>query len=265
MFVYSFKTVFMLKNVLMMLLLLSFFNCKENESRKATPKSADAIVKESIEAAGGDLFDHSQINFDFRDLHFEATRNKWKFQLERHFRDSLSEIKDVLSNSGFERFKDGEKVSLADSTVSKYSNSVNSVHYFAVLPYGLDGKAVHKEDLGSVEIKGKDYHKIKVTFSEDGGGDDFEDQFVYWINKEVLTVDYLAYSYKEADGSPGFRFREAYNPRTVNGLRFADYNNYKSENSNIKLEEMDNLFSTDKLQLLSKIELKNIEVKTLNW
>lgn len=253
----------MLRNVLIMVVLLSFFNCKDNEKRVSV-KSADDIIKQSIEVAGGDLFDDSQINFDFRDLHFKAIRDHGKFQLERHFRDSLSEVRDVLSNSGFERFRDGEKVQLADSIVSKYSNSVNSVHYFSILPYGLDGKAVHKEDLGFVEIKGNDYHKIKVTFSEDGGGDDFEDEFIYWIDQEMHTVDYLAYSYKETDGSQGFRFREAYNVRMVNGLRFADYDNYKPEHSNINLGEMDELFSTDKLKLLSKIELNNIEVKALN-
>ncbi len=254
----------MLRKVLIMFVLLSFFNCKEKDSQNATPKSAGDIIEKSIEVAGGKLFDHSKITFDFRDIHYTAIRNNGKFELERHFKDSLSAIRDVLSNSGFDRFTNGEKVQLADSTVSKYSNSVNSVHYFAVLPYGLNGKAVHKEDLGSKEIKGKSYHKIKVTFSEDGGGEDFEDEFIYWIDKASYTVDYLAYTYKEMDGSQGFRFRDAYNTRMVNGLRFADYDNYKPENSKIDFEEMDELFSTNKLQLLSKIELKNIRVEVLN-
>lgn len=254
----------MLRNTLIMVLLLSFFNCKEKEQHIVAPESAEEIIEKSIEVAGGNLFDHSEINFDFRDLHFKAIRNKGKFQLERHFKDSLSQIRDVLNNSGFERFSDGKKVELADSTVSKYSNSVNSVHYFSVLPYGLDGKAVRKEYLDSTKIKGKDYHKIKVTFSEDGGGEDFEDEFIYWIDKTLYTVDYLAYSYKENDGSQGFRFREAYNTRMVNGLRFADYDNYKPETSDINFESLDQMFSANKLKLLSKIELRNIEVTLID-
>lgn len=256
----------MLRNVLIVAVLLSFFNCKEKEkeSQVVAPESAEEIIEKSIEVSGGNSFDHSEITFDFRDIQYKAIRNHGKFQLKRHFKDSLSEISDVLSNSGFERLRDGEKVQLADSTLSKYSNSVNSVHYFSVLPYGLDGKAVHKEDLGTKEIKGNTYHKIKVTFSEDGGGEDYEDEFIYWINRESFTVDYLAYTYKENDGSQGFRFREAYNERMINGLRFVDHDNYKPTNSNIEFEEMDDLFSSDKLELLSKIELKNIEVKDLN-
>ncbi|MGC1631716.1 MAG: DUF6503 family protein [Gelidibacter sp.] len=247
-----------------MIVVLSFFNCKEKENQIAKTLSAEDIIKKAIEVAGGKLFDHSQIDFDFRDIHYTAIRTNGKFQLERHFKDSLSDIKDVLSNSGFERFSNGAKVQLADSTASKYRNSVNSVHYFSVLPYGLDGKAVHKEDLGITEIKGKAYYKIKVTFSEDGGGEDFEDEFLYWIGKDSFTMDYLAYTYKENDGSQGFRFREAYNAMIINGLRFVDYENYKPETSAIKFEDMDELFSTNKLDLLSKIELKSIEVKVLN-
>lgn len=254
----------MLRNVLILVVLLSFFNCKEKESQINKTESAEDIIKEAIAVSGGDLFDRSDISFDFRDIHYRAIRNHGRFQLERHFKDSLSEIKDVLSNSGFERFRDEEKVHLSDSLTSLYSNSVNSVHYFSVLPYGLDGKAVHKTYLGSKEIKSKDYHKIKITFSEDGGGEDFEDEFIYWIAEDSFSVDYLAYSFKELDGGMGFRFREAYNISMSNGLRFADYNNYKPNTSDVDLENLDDLFIADNLQLLSKIELKKIQVKLLN-
>lgn len=254
----------MLRYVLVLFVMVSFFSCREKEPKIVETESAAAIVKTAIEVAGGELFDRSEINFDFRDKHYRALRHHGIYQLERHFKDSLSEFRDVLSNSGFERFKDDEKVALTDSLVSVYSASVNSVHYFSVLPYGLDGEAVHKKDLGIKNIKGDTYHKIKITFSEEGGGEDFDDEFIYWINKEKSTVDYLAYSYKEVDGSLGLRFRDAYNERMVNGLRFADYDNYKAVTANPRLENLDDLFINDQLELLSKIELKNIKVKELN-
>lgn len=254
----------MLRNVLILVVLLSFYNCKEKESKISQAMSAEDIIKKSIEVAGGDLFDRSDINFDFRDIHYRAIRNRGVFQLQRHFKDSISEITDVLSNSGFERFRDEEKIQLSDSLTALYSASVNSVHYFSALPYGLDGKAVHKTDLGSKEINDKAYYKIKVAFSEEGGGEDFEDEFIYWIDKERFVVDYLAYSYKEIDGSLGLRFREAYNVRFINELRFADYNNFKPVTSDIDLEYIDDAFIAEKLQLLSKIELRNIEVNLLN-
>ncbi len=253
----------MFRNALILVVLLSFFNCKEEEKQTSSPESAEEIIKKSIAVAGGDVFDSSDISFDFRDAHFKAIRNNGKFELERQFKDSLTEIRDVLKNSGFERHENGERVELTDSIRSLYAASVNAVHYFSVLPYGLNGKAVHKTYLGTKNIKGKDYHKIKITFSEDGGGEDFEDEFIYWIDPTSYKVDYLAYSYEEVDGQ-GFRFREAYNQRMVNGLHFADYNNYKPASSTIKLEDLDAMFSAGELELLSKVELKNVKVEHLN-
>ena len=115
-----------------------------------------------------------------------------------------------------------------------------------------------KKLIGEDEIKGKNYYEIEVTFSEEGGGTDFDDSFVYWINKETFTVDYLAYKYATNGG--GVRFREAYNPRVVEGIRFVDYYNFKPDNKEVSLPELDQLFTDEKLVLLSKIETKNVKV-----
>ena len=164
-----------------------------------------------------------------------------------------------MSNDSFERYVNREIRQIAVSMITRYSASVNSVHYFSVLPYGLNDAAVNKTYLGLSKVKGEDYHKIKVTFNEIGGGEDFEDVFVYWIHKETFKMYYLAYSYDEGHGK-GYRFREAFNERYVEGIRFLDYNNYKPKSKNVDLIGMDNLFEEDRLELLSKIELKNIEV-----
>ncbi|MFT5436447.1 MAG: hypothetical protein ACI840_001095, partial [Ulvibacter sp.] len=67
----------------------------------------------------------------------------------------------------------------------------------------------------------------------------------------------------EVDGG-GIRFREAYNPRVVNGIRFADYNNYKPENLNVSLSNLDVLFEQGALKLLSKIETESVSVQLTN-
>ena len=168
-------------------------------------------------------------------------------------------VKDILNNKGFQRFINELPFVVTDVKETAYSASVNSVHYFSVLPYGLDNRAVKRAFLGTSKLKEKEYYKIKVTFKEDGGGEDFEDVFIYWINTKTFKADYLAYSYNEADGL-GLRFREAYNERYIGGIRFVDYNNYKPENENTSLENLDNLYEANALILLSKIELKNILV-----
>jgi hypothetical protein len=239
-------------------LLLSFllFNCNDNKTEVI---DANKIIDKSIQVSGGHKIDTSVIEFNFRDINYKATRLGGKFKLERVFLDSIVEIRDVLSNNGLDRYINESLVNLPDSMATKYSASVNSVHYFAVLPYGLDGKAVNKTYVNKVDIKGKSYHKIKVTFNEEGGGEDFEDVFMYWVNTVTSKVDYLAYSYNEDDGK-GLRFREAYNERYVKGIRFVDYNNYKPKDNTSKLEELDKQFIDNKLELLSKIELKEVTV-----
>ncbi|EGV42393.2 deoxyribose-phosphate aldolase [Bizionia argentinensis JUB59] len=238
------------------LFLILFLSSCQTNNKKLT---ATDIINKSITVAGGDKFDTSAYSFQFRDKMYRADRNKGLFSISREFlKDSVGFIEDYVTNNGFERFIDKKMVSVADTTANKLSASVNSVHYFSVLPYGLNSEAVKKELLGIVSIKDVPYHKIKVTFNEEGGGEDFEDEFIYWINIETFKVDYLAYSYKEVDGSLGLRFREAYNERYVGDLRFVDYNNYKSETEGVSVEDLDDLFQKDLLKLLSKIKLENI-------
>ena len=234
----------------------SLIACKE---KPQSILSAKEIVNKSIEISGGEKFDASIIEFDFRDKHYKAIRNKGVFQLERHFKDSIFNIIDIVDNDGFNRFVDEEKLEVPDSMAVKYTASVNSVHYFSVLPYGLNDASVIKTILGEETIKNKIYYKVQVTFKQEGGGEDFEDVFMYWINSNTFKTDYLAYSYNENDGL-GFRFREANNERMVNGIRFVDYNNYKPKENTISVSDLGNLFETNQLELLSKIELKNVIV-----
>lgn len=242
------------KALVLFLLIAFLFNCKQ----EAPELTADMIIDKAIEVSGGDLFGKATIDFDFRNRHYKAIRNKGEFQFERKFSDSLGIFKDVLSNSGFKRFLNDEPFKVEDTMAVKYARSVNSVHYFSILPFGLNDAAVNKTFLGKLQIKGKDHFKVKVTFSEEGGGEDFEDVFMYYVNTKTYKVDYFSYLYY-VDGG-GIRFREAYNERYVNGLRFVDYKNFKPENPEADLNILDSLYNADALKLLSKVELENITV-----
>ena len=241
--------------ILLFTLFFVLISCKQEPSI-----NAQSIIDEAIVVAGGDKFNKFDLDFDFRGIHYKATRNNGKFSLERHIKDSLNIFKDIINNDGYKRYVNNYGIVVADSMVPRFIASVNSVHYFSVLPYGLNAPAVNKEYLGDKILKGKNYHKIRVTFNQQGGGEDFEDVFTYWVNVESKKVDYLAYSYDEDDGK-GLRFREAYNERIVEGIRFVDYNNYKPKDESVSVTSLDELFEQDKLKLLSKIELENIRVK----
>ena len=216
--------------------------------------TAQEIIDKSIAKSGSQLVNNSLITFDFRDKYYSAERKNGVFKLKRSF-DSIT---DILSNNGFVRKINDLEIDLQDSISNNYANSVNSVHYFSVLPYGLNDAAVRKKLLPSSTIKGKEYYKIEITFSEDGGGEDFEDVFVYWIDKQSFLVDYLAYSYHINGG--GKRFRVLKEQCVKNGIRFVDYHNYKPLDKTIKLTDLDKAFEKNQLKKVSEIVLKNIEV-----
>lgn len=246
-----------MKRFLVLLISVMAFSCKNETNPKAL--TANVIVDKAIEVAGGDVFDNSKIAFVFRDKSYRAHRSNGKFELSRSFITEGNSFSDFISNNGFKRIVNDLPVKIPDSIAVKYTASINSVHYFSVLPYGLNDKAVNKTLLGEEQIKGKTYYKIKVTFNEEGGGEDFEDVFIYWINKESFKVDYLAYSYNE-DDDVGMRFRQAYNERFINKLRFVDYNNFKTKDNSVSLLNLGKAFEKNQLKLLSKIELENIDV-----
>lgn len=219
---------------------------------------AQRIIDQAIDVHGGDQLENTHISFDFRKRHFEVDMHQGQYQYESFFEDSLGSVHDVLNNQRFTREVNGEKISLSAEDSIAYKNSLNSVIYFALLPYFLNDPAVNKKLLGETMIKGEPYDEIQVTFEQEGGGSDHEDVYIYWIHQEDKTMDYLAYSFHVNEG--GTRFREAYNIREIEGIRFADYINYESTAEAFALEDYETLFEEGKVEELSRIELENVEV-----
>ena len=238
----------------LLIIVLLLTACKEQPEL-----TAQSIVDQAIAAACPGGCDQVEVQFDFRDKQYKSLRDNGLFTYERIFSDSLGMVRDQLRNDGFTRFVNDTVSVIADSMAFKYSNSVNSVHYFSQLPYGLNDPAVNKDYLGEVMIAGKPYHAVKVTFQQEGGGKDFEDEFLYWFSVADYRLDYLAYNYITDGG--GVRFREAFNQRVIRGVWFADYRNFKPEDKTTPLTELPGLFEAQKLQLLSLIELENVVVR----
>lgn len=249
-----------MKYLTAMLAIIALLSCRE---AREPSLSAAEIVDRAIEVAGGDRYRTSHIEFNFRGRRYLSFREGGKRILKRLTPTDSALIEDTrIGEDVFERRIGDSLVVLPDSLSRMYSNSVNSVHYFAYLPYGLDGQAVHKELLGKVSLGDREYYKIRVTFSEQGGGEDFEDVFVYWFNTETFRPDFLAYLY-HTDGG-GLRFREAYNDREVGGIRFSDYRNYKPREA-VPVTALDSLFVHGGLEELSVIELEDLQVSPGNY
>ncbi len=243
-----------MNRILGVLLIFVTLSCQQEEKKF----TAQEIVDKSIEVSGGKLHETSTISFDFRDRAYVSKIDGNQKVLKRLTYNDSIQLFDILTGDKFQRFENNSLVVMSDSMSRVYSNSVNSVHYFSKLPYGLNDAAVQKELLGEIEIKGQSYFKVKVTFEQEGGGDDYDDTYLYWFNKETFKADYLAYDF-HSDGG-GMRFREAYNERYVGGIRFVDYYNSKPKSSDATIMRIDSLYMTDQLQLLSKIQLEDITI-----
>lgn len=246
--------------------LLMLFACSDKQTQESPPPAeedpAQAAVDRAIEAHGSQVVSGHVIEFDFRGRHYISKRDGGRFQYERIFTDSTgNRYRDVLTNDGLFREINGEQAELSAKDSSAYANSVNSVLYFALLPYYLNDPAVRKQYEGEGEVRGEPYHKIRVTFRREGGGKDYEDQFMYWIHRKDHTIDYLAYNY-QTDGG-GARFREAINARMIDGLRFADYINYKPATPTMAVETFDRLLEQDSLVELSRIISEEVSVRPL--
>lgn len=217
----------------------------------------EQIVDAAIAAHGGERYAETSIDFDFRGMHYSIFKSPTAFEYSREFTDSTGQVVDVLNNAGFSRSVNGVLIdTLTEERIGAFSRSVNSVAYFAFLPYGLNDEAAIKTYLGQTTLKGKDYHLVKVTFKAAGGGEHFEDEFLYWFGVEDSLMDYMAYSY-HTDGG-GVRMREVREAREVGGIRFQDYINLKAVNKETPLDSMQYLYEKGVLDKLSEINLENI-------
>lgn len=245
-----------MQRIFLLLFVLLSIACKETSKEELT---AQEIVDKSIAASGGVLYNDHGTSFIFRDKEYVSRNENGKRVFERISRLDSVTITDVKKDNGFERFMNDSLVAVPDSMAVKYANSINSVHYFVRLPFGLNDAAVNKELLGKESIGGKEYYKIKVTFDQQGGGEDFEDTYLYWFDIESFKPDYLAYDF-HVDGG-GQRFRKAYNERYVDSIRFVDYENYKPKTKDSDILEIAKLYDKGELELLSKIEIMDIKVR----
>jgi len=229
------------------------FTCSSDRSE------SQKIIDNTIEVYGGDRFLKGTIEFDFRERHYVTRRNGGVFSHERIFKDTAGNvIHDYLTNDGFHREINDKHASIPDTMAVKYTRSVNSTIYFALLPYGLNDPAVRKKLLGKTTFNGQSYFIVEITFEQQGGGEDFNDIFLYWIHEQTFSLDYMAYLYFTDGG--GLRFRRAFNRREVNGISFQDYVNYQPKGDSATIDQMERLYKEGSLEELSKIELRNIQV-----
>lgn len=216
------------------------------------------IIEEATAAAGLENMAEAAFAFRFRDKEYRYQRTNGRYTYERWWTDSTTNqvIRDVLDNDGLVRYVDGQVAELTDKNRKAYANSVNSVIYFAFLPWALNDPAVIPTYLGRDTIRGELLDQVKIAFTKENGGDDAEDEYLYWFTPDTRQLKYLAYS---EPGGKIPRFREAYNERRVDGITIRDYRNYNTPGNEPRfIRELSQAFGAGELNLLSEINLEEV-------
>lgn len=247
-------------------LLIIISSCSGPEKKSSaeidqTKSKVQEIVDKAIAFHGMKGLGNADFSLTFRERDYTySSDNSGMYEYTRTFTDSTGAVvKDVMDNNGLIRYTNNEETELTEEREAAFIRSVNSVIYFFRLPYGLNDPAVIKEYVGETEIKGKAYHEVKITFQQEGGGEDFDDTFLYWFDKTDHSMDYFAYLY-HTDGG-GMRFREAINPQRVNGVLVQDYVNLRPENEKIDIMTIDELYEAGELKVLSEIINEKVQIK----
>lgn len=215
----------------------------------------EMIIATALNAHGGSAYDHAHIQFDFRETVYTFKNDGDNYEYTAAYTKDSLKVFDVLNNDGFTRAIGGQLEFLKKDQIVNYSEKLNSVIYFATLPFKLKDKSVNKTFIGEIAIKGEHYDMVEVTFSEEGGGVDFKDVYYYWVNQKTSFIDYFAYSYEVNGG--GIRFRAAFNPREVAGIRFQDYVNYSAP-VGTAIADLPALYESGELEQISIVGTDNI-------
>lgn len=251
------------KSILPFLAIILLVSCNTEKKLKKTEIKTEkevnkgvTFINKAIQAHGGELYNSASYQFSFRNNQYSFTNTKesYKYTVLRKNKNNEA-VLDVLSNTKFSRFINDKETTLSDKDNLRYSEALNSVIYFATLPYKLKDTSVNKNYIGKTTIKNKEYNVVEIYFNKEGGGKDFDDIYYYWINTTTNIIDYFAYNYKVNNG--GVRFRSAYNKRNVGGIIFQDYINFKAP-VETPLADLPSLFEKNELKEVSRILTENV-------
>lgn len=223
---------------------------------KTLDPAAVSLLDRAYAAHGGVRYANASYGFTFRGKRYNFISENGRQIYSRRYNDGNNVVYDGVEGGKFLKTINGKPQPLSAKDEAAGFESLNSVIYFATLPYKLRDPAVNLYAAGTTEIKGQAYDVLKVNFDQEGGGVDHDDNFMYWINQKTDRIDYLAYDYKTNKG--GVRFRSAYNPRVVAGVLFQDYVNYKAP-LGVDLTDLPAMFEKGKLEELSRIETEDVE------
>ena len=224
-----------------------------NEQIELKQSVSPAWYRRILKAAGNEAYASRYATaFRFRNATFNLVANAGNYAYVRTQLNSAGNtVIDSLTNKGIARYIDGSPTELTPKDSIALFEQVNSVAWFARLPHVLEEPAVRKDFL-NLTGAGQNEVAFRVSFSQDGGGIDFKDSYVFWadtVKNELTKLAYVFYT-----GKGGVRLRELSEAEMCNGLWLGSWKNYGSPDTTLNLIELPARASRGELPLLSLIE-----------
>ncbi len=227
------------------------------------------IVNRAIEFHGGDLYTSTRTSLTVgsKSGSFDLVCTMDGGQYEHVVVGKTSKGVDRkvrLTNDSVEEWRGGELVPLDEESRRRARSFVEARVYFPFLPFRLNDPQVWKEDQGIETWKGRELHRVKVTFGEDSS-QSAHDEYVFWFHPKTGKLEQYAYSYGTGSDSGGLRFRELYNYRLYSGMLFFDAENIGVEGSGkeLRVELLTPEYVEEKLKPVSFVKLTKIQVKPI--
>ena len=127
-------------------------------------------------------------------------------------------VESVEKTIGF----DGNEVWITPDSVdaSRARFYHNLYFYFYSMPFVVGDPGAIYEDVDEMNINGKSYQGIKVSYNE-GVGDASDDNYIIWADPETSQMEWLMYTvtYRSGEPSDNYRLISYENWETFNGLR----------------------------------------------
>jgi hypothetical protein len=213
------------------------------------------LVERVVAAHGASKLGEASVDFVFRGTPYRMTRSGGRYRYERWPSPRQHE---VLTNDGYRFLVDGQPAKLSRAMLAARARDLNSVVYFASLPYPLLDEAVRPRPVGRQTVGGVEHDVLEIRFAEAGGGEDHDDVFRYWLDPATGQMRHLAYSFARSGG--GVRFRVATSTEASGGVVFVNWANFGVDDPEVPLESLPGRWAQGDLPELSDIELGGVQV-----
>lgn len=252
-----------MNKVLLVLLVIAFISCKNNNKETAIPSEENIEVATNIEETNRSYPENLLKVFDAHGgLDTWKTMKSLEFTMPKESGDEVTVVnlqnrKSLIETPSHALGYNGKDVWLFNKGDKPYKGKpkfyYNLMFYFYAMPFVLADDGIIYKDVEPLVFEGKTYPGIGISYNA-GVGESPEDEYVLYYNPETYKMEWLGYTvtFFTKEKAKELHFRRYSNWENVNGLLLPKTMvSYKYENNlptteSRKTDFMDIKVSTEK-------------------